>query len=351
MVKEKFVIIGGGVAGLCCAIRLAELGEPALLIEGGTYPAHKVCGEFLSAECIHDLMEWGIQPIEIPKVILRTSENQLSLKFPTSAGGMSHLQLDPALVKLALAKGVKIKTNTKVTSFQPKTNPYHLHTIHLDNDQIVEVKNVIIAAGRFGYSSRANLAIKYKGFKTHFELISNISNLEMFSFPGAYLGISPIGNHQVNIACLADYSLAKKMPSELFMNSLISQNPYLNSLLKSGKNLLGEWMEAYTPNFGIKVTPDWLDAYFIGDAAFTVPPACGGGLALGITGGKLAAELAVSGKAEFFKKSWNKKCASQLFWAKILHRLMLNPSYGNYAMRLSNNFPFIANKLYDLTRQ
>jgi menaquinone-9 beta-reductase len=350
--RIKFAIIGGGIAGLCAAIRLTELGEEPLLIEGGSYPAHKICGEFLSPECIKYLHDWNIHPMSIPKVILRSFNRTLTFSFPTPAGGMSHLQLDPALANYSIKQGAKIRTNTQVEAFQPKRNSSDAHLIRLANGETLEVSYVIIATGRL-----PNYAIKapkmcYMGFKTHFKNIASEGNLEMHSFPGAYLGIAPVEDHKYNVACLANLKEVKRFSSpHLFIENLISKNPFLHPLLSAEDNLLGQWMVGAIPAFGIKQTPDWLDTYFIGDAAVTIPPASGNGLTMAILGGRLAAEYAVRFQAQEFKKMWVKRCSSQVFWGKLLHKFLLNPSYGSFLLKIGNSFPYLSHKIFDLTRQ
>lgn len=44
------IIIGGGLAGLSSAILSSRQGLKVLVIEKGSYPRHKVCGEFISME-------------------------------------------------------------------------------------------------------------------------------------------------------------------------------------------------------------------------------------------------------------------------------------------------------------
>ena len=399
--KRKFVIIGGGVAGLSAAIRLTELGEEPLLIEGGSYPAHKICGEFLSPECLGYLKSWNIHPVAISQAILNTQTSHFAFPFPTQAGGISHLQLDPALAKYASECGAEILTNTLVHSFQPKKQANDPHLIQLSTHETIEALNVIIATGRYPNNSNKAPTMRYLGFKAHFEKIPVKDDaLHMFFFPGAYLGISPIEDNKFNVACLADLRLMDNTGSSAFIRHLVSQNPQLNSLLSEGKNLFNlktavqdnkvmqnfeleslsmeadhsqkvkaasiesdygskdcvnslssnAWMAASIPDFGMKQTPDWQDAYFIGDAAVTVPPACGNGLSMAICGGRLAAEYSIGQQPSDFKAMWTKRCASQLFWAKILHKLMLTPSYGTPLMRLSCHFPFIAKTLFELTR-
>lgn len=133
------------------------------------------------------------------------------------------------------------------------------------------------------------------------------------------------------------------------MQNLISQNPILHVLLE-GKNLFDQWMASPIPAFGIKQTPDWFDVYFIGDAAVTVPPACGNGLSMAIIGGRLAAEYALRHQCGEFKAFWKNRCAAQLFWAKILHKMMLNPTIGRTFMKMGHYFPLLNRKLYNWTR-
>lgn len=349
--KIKFAIIGGGIAGLCAAIRLTELGEEPLLIEGGSYPAHKVCGEFLSPECIQYLHDWNIRPMSIPKATLRALSSRFTFSFPTPAGAMSHTQLDPALADYATKKGVKLKTKTQVKAFQPKCHSYDAHLIQLASSETLEASHVIIATGRIpSYTTQAP-KMRYMGFKTHFKNSVSEGDLEMYSFRGAYLGIAPIGDNKYNVACLANLSEVEKFSHpQLFIENLISQNP-LHTVLSAGDNLFGHWMTAPIPAFGIKQTPNWPDTYFIGDAAVTIPPACGNGLSMAILGGRLAAEYAVNFQAEEFKKMWTKRCSSQMFWAKLLHKFLLNPSYSSHLLKLGNSFPYLSHKIFELTRQ
>ncbi|HEV8051574.1 MAG TPA: NAD(P)/FAD-dependent oxidoreductase [Parachlamydiaceae bacterium] len=350
--KNKFTIIGGGVAGLCAAIRLAELGEEALLIEGGSYPSHKICGEFLSPECLPYLSEWNIHPVAIPRIVINTPSNRLAFAFPSPAGGMSHVKLDPALLDIAMQKGVQIMTNTRVTSFVPKSNSRDSHLIQLSNHETIEASNVIIAVGRFPNLSNNAPLMRYMGLKAHFKNGLCCGNdLQMFSLPGAYLGVSPIEEDKCNVACLVDLKAVGNQDPQSFIRNLISQNVKLRELFMHGENLFDQWMTASVPSFGVKQTPEWLDTYFIGDAAMTIPPACGNGLSMAIFGGRLAAEYVLKKQSREFKKMWTKRCASQMFWAKTLHKLMLNPTLNKPVVELARYFPTISRKVFELTRQ
>jgi menaquinone-9 beta-reductase len=312
-----------------------------------------VCGEFLSPECIPYLHNWNIHPQPIPKVVLRTSNNKsLTFSFPTQAGGLSHIQLDPLLAKYAQKAGTVLKTSTQVKSIQPKKKQGDPHVIQLSNGETIESSQMIIAMGRIPSYSLGCPTMRYVGFKAHFKNIVSEGNLEMYSFPGGYLGMAPIEENQCNVACLADVEMVKQFTDpHAFIENLIVSHPFLSTSLSKENSLFDQWMITEIPSFGIRQTPEWLDAYFIGDAAVSIPPACGNGLSMAIIGGRLAAEYAVGFTAEKFKKMWKNKCASQVFWAKSLHKLLLHPFYGDKFLAIGNLFPYLSRKVYDLTRQ
>src|ERR1043165_5802055 len=56
------IIIGGGLAGLVCAISLSRAGHRVMVIEKKAYPFHKVCGEYVSNEVSRYLQSLGFDP-------------------------------------------------------------------------------------------------------------------------------------------------------------------------------------------------------------------------------------------------------------------------------------------------
>ena len=57
---KPVTIIGGGVAGLTLGIGLRQLGVPVVIHEAGTYPRHRVCGEFISGRGQTTLARLGL---------------------------------------------------------------------------------------------------------------------------------------------------------------------------------------------------------------------------------------------------------------------------------------------------
>src|SRR6478609_6217899 len=79
-------IIGGGLAGLSLSIELAKAGRKVILIEKGTYPFHKVCGEYISMESYDYLKRLGLpldtMGVSIINKVLISAPNGSSLKRP-----------------------------------------------------------------------------------------------------------------------------------------------------------------------------------------------------------------------------------------------------------------------------
>lgn len=348
---QEVIIIGGGIAGLCAAIELCRHGLTPVVIEAGTYPAHKVCGEFLSPESLGWLKQLDINPIPIANVQFDIGTKKVDYTFPTPAGGLSHCILDPALVEHARRMGTKILTQVKVVSFHPKQNHSEKHTLELSTGETLSASSIIIAAGRLGSLSSPSTQFKYMGIKAHFEGLELGNSLKMFGFSGAYLGLSPIEDGKTNLACLATTHRVEQAGSvDQLMIDLIAKNSHLQELLKPGRKLFDQWMSAPIPFFGFKNTPSWQDAYFIGDAALSIPPACGEGLSLAITSGFMAARYTMAKDFLGYKNDFHSLCSSPLRVAKGLHYLLMHPVLGKLAIQGCTLCPALKHVLFKASR-
>ncbi|MES2881376.1 MAG: NAD(P)-binding protein, partial [Bacteroidota bacterium] len=71
-------IVGGGLAGLAASILLKMAGFSVVLFEKETYPFHRVCGEYISNESRHFLLDLGLPLTSMQLPII----NQLLLTAP-----------------------------------------------------------------------------------------------------------------------------------------------------------------------------------------------------------------------------------------------------------------------------
>ncbi|MBA3237449.1 MAG: NAD(P)/FAD-dependent oxidoreductase [Parachlamydiaceae bacterium] len=348
---QEVIIIGGGVAGLSAALEFLRLGKVPTLLEAGSYPTQKVCGEFISPESLPFLKQWDINPHPILKSRFQSGKKEFSLTFPTPAGSLSHLILDPSLVQHSLSLGADIRTQVKVEAIYPKQQQGHKHLIKLSTGEMLSTSTLVIAIGRLPGFLAPLIEPQFLGIKAHFKGIELANTLEMFGFQGAYLGLSPIEEGKSNLACLASIEKVKSAGSvDQFMEKIIQENPHLNELLASGERLFDNWMTASVPYFGFKNTPDWQDSYFIGDAALAIPPACGDGLSLGITSGIMAARYASNQDFVGFKRDYKAQSSSILRAAKGLHTLLMNPKLCRMAIQGCTLSPSIGKLLFRMTR-
>jgi flavin-dependent dehydrogenase len=58
--REKILIVGAGPAGAAAAIRLAQDGFQVTLVEREKFPRRKLCGEFISPECLLHFRRLGV---------------------------------------------------------------------------------------------------------------------------------------------------------------------------------------------------------------------------------------------------------------------------------------------------
>lgn len=334
---RKIVIIGGGVAGLSAVNRLADLGISAVLIEGGNYPAHKICGEFFSPESAAILKEWGIcTASQINRITFTSARSSLSFSIDAAAQSQSRFEFDAFLARRAKEKGALILTNTKVVKIEKGE-------VHLDSGEKVNYTDLIISAGRFFKGAEP----EYMGIKGHLRGLEVENHLEMFSFEGGYAGLSPIGGGLANFACLLKKNQQRALPP---LETVFQLAPHLEKRLKMGTLIFNDWMVCPVPPFGIKKRETQENTYFIGDAAGTIPPASGLGLSLALISGSMVADYAQKGDYLGFEKAWKKRFARVFFFGKCLHHLMMSPQAANLGIQLGQLFSSIPPRIFQMTR-
>ncbi|MGI8670263.1 MAG: NAD(P)/FAD-dependent oxidoreductase [Aridibacter sp.] len=120
--KPKIAIVGAGPAGTSLAIRLAKQNFNVTLIEREKFPRHKLCGEFISPECLEHFRELGV----LDEMLMRGgdrisqtifyAENGKSVSIPSEwfngnfngALGLSRAEMDFRLMEKAKESGVEV---------------------------------------------------------------------------------------------------------------------------------------------------------------------------------------------------------------------------------------------------
>lgn len=353
--KADCLVIGGGVAGLAALNELTDKGVKAVLLEERFFPAHKICGEFISPEALPLLRKWEIEPAaKVSSVRLVTSRSDLYIQLKEKAGSLSRYILDDSLAKRAVRGGAELITGHKVSGIEvPESadQPYH---VQLASGDVWEAKTLIVSTGRLPGTCTHQLppSFCYVGAKAHFEGIESEDLLTMYLMPGAYFGVAPVAPGVVNvagiIACSNQEAVDPRETFRAFMES--NRSLSLQKALKPGKLLFKEWMVGAVPEFGVRPAALWPRAYFVGDAKGVIPPAAGGGLSMALSSGILAAQCALEGNSDTYENSWNKRYKGRILKGQLLHRLFLNPLLLQFAIPLVRMIPGAGEQLYRMTR-
>ena len=116
------VIAGAGPAGASAAIHLARGGARVLLLEQKRFPRHKLCGEFISPECLEHFARLGVaeEMTAAGGAALRETvfygRGGRGVRVPSewfgaragAALGLSRAEMDERLLQRARAVGVEV---------------------------------------------------------------------------------------------------------------------------------------------------------------------------------------------------------------------------------------------------
>src|SRR6185369_6120306 len=125
--KSQIAIVGAGPAGASLAIRLAMKDFEVVLIEREKFPRHKLCGEFISPECLEHFRELGVLEEMMAvggdritqTIFYAPSGRNVSVPsewFGNAKGALSisRAEMDFRLLEKARSAGVKVLEETQV---------------------------------------------------------------------------------------------------------------------------------------------------------------------------------------------------------------------------------------------
>src|SRR5512146_1265744 len=112
-VTFDLVVVGAGPAGSAAAITAANRGLKVLLLEAASYPRHKVCGEFVSAESAEILryLLGDEAPLlftapRINSARLHATGHTCSIALSSPGYSIPRIALDDALWRCAQSHGI-----------------------------------------------------------------------------------------------------------------------------------------------------------------------------------------------------------------------------------------------------
>lgn len=295
-------IIGAGPAGSLLAYKLRSRGLKILLLDRLAAPKRKVCGEYLCPLGVNLLKSEGLYDRilgHFPKlngmIIHSAKGTVVDTNFPEHFGiSVDREEFDKNLLNLAAETGVDLRTGVDVLSFSPHADFWRLET----SSGPFLTRMMVGADGRNSIVSKTlgnDLEIKKRRVALHIFAYNvktkNNRKGEMHLFPsGAYIGINPIDDSEINFSLVLDADELKKLGGPLkAMNHYIGQS---NELLERF-GLLDSTAKigaAYPIQHRTKSLVPRRHITLVGDAAGFVDPLTGEGMYYALLSASLLAD-------------------------------------------------------------
>ena len=359
------IIIGGGLAGLCCALHLADHAR-ILLIEKQQYPHHKVCGEYVSNEVLPYLKSLGIDPMAagakvISKFEISTKKGAIiTSKLPLGGFGISRFTLDQMLFEAARDRvDFCFGTVTSISHKDGKTN------VTTQNKQSFTAN---MAVGAFGKRSNLDMALHRKftkqksswlAVKAHYDYDFPKDTVSLHNFEGGYCGLSQIETGSVNACYLTSYASFQRFGNiDEFQKNVLSKNKHLKHFFNQAVPRFEKPLTISQISFDQKRSVE-NHVFMLGDSAGLIHPLCGNGMAMAIHSAKLFSEgyvAFISGSIKsqkdlehWYEQTWNDTFSKRLKTGRTIQKLLLNPTLTHVGLGVAKLFPSLIPKIIKQT--
>jgi flavin-dependent dehydrogenase len=293
------IVVGAGPAGSAAAITAARSGASVLLLEKGSFPRQRVCGEFVSAESL-SLLTALLGPSQLPLLVnavrikrarIFVDDGELQTPINPAAASISRFDLDLALWESARSLGVVALDRTPVMETKTSQNGSR-HFLASAPGVVFEGRSMIQCCGRWSNlnSDPAGIASaeKWIGVKAHFAEAQPSQSVDLYFFDGGYCGVQPVGPQAgdgqtpVNVCAMVRADRATSLPQVFELSAPLA-------LRSRNWRVLGESVTTSPLVFRppLPVRGHMLQA---GDAAAFVDPFVGDGISLAMRSGAAAAE-------------------------------------------------------------
>ncbi len=307
---KAVTIAGGGLAGLALGIGLRRCGVPVTVHEAGSYPRHRVCGEFLNGEAERVLFNLGASGALDRAISHRTTawfcgnRRIFTSDLPASTPGISRHSLDLALKSLLVSAGGTVVEHSR----QP-------------------------AQAREGFvwcAGRRPVRGDWVGLKCHARGLPLRADLEMHLGRGGYVGLAGVEDGAVNVCGL--FRRRK---------DLGGRGALIGHLRACGLDEVADRLEAaaldpasFSAVAGFQTGWQGQAALSLGDACALIPPFTGNGMSMALE----SAEIATAPLGEYaagkdwesviraIRNSVRRRFATRMFAARVAHPFLTTGS-------------------------
>jgi flavin-dependent dehydrogenase len=366
--RGKIIIVGAGPAGASAAIRLAQNGFGVTLVEREKFPRQKLCGEFISPECLAHFRELGVIDEmlsaggeRITKTVFYEPDGK-SVAVPSEwffQGGagalsLSRAEMDFRLLEKAKAVGVEVFEEAQAIGLLTENEIVGGVKVRDKNGETKEIsaaltidatgrarvlgklaeKNFSPQGHRDAEKNSKNRSPKLVGFKTHLkdaEIESGVC--EIYFFRGGYGGLSRIENNLANHCFLIQAEIVKKFGGDagLIVSEVVFQNKRARRMMTNAQADF-DWLAVSVDGFGARDLNPAPHLVAIGDAGAFIDPFTGSGMLMALESGELLAQSVAENNfspaviAESYKSRHAEKFRKRLFVCSLMRRAAFVPS-------------------------
>lgn len=323
------IVVGGGPAGASAAIHLSRGGARVVVVEQKKFPREKLCGEFISPECLEQFARLGVLGemsgaggADLRETVFYAASGR-ALAVPSewfgsaAAGGagvalgLSRAEMDARLLARSREVGACVLEEThavgvvfeggrvrgvRVQTRGAKRVLRASVTIDATGRTRALTRKLVCAPGDERADAMTNGKVRQRGlvaFKAHLEGARVAEGAcEIYFYRGGYGGLSSVESGRSNlcfIVAAADVR-ARGSDAERVMREVVMSNRRAAKTLKDAR-ISSQWLAVALEGFGkfaVAPTPGLLA---VGDAASFIDPFTGSGMLMALEGGELAADV------------------------------------------------------------
>jgi flavin-dependent dehydrogenase len=320
------------------------------LFERERFPRHKLCGEFISPECLAHFRELGVLDSMLAAGGDRIRETRfyspggrsvsIASDWFSEAGGalgLSRAEMDHRMLTAAREAGAEVfeettvtgvvTSNGNVTGIRAKaaTGPFER-----EFDLVLDATGRAAAVARHVISQeqRAAAPSRLVGFKTHLENVSLERGVcEIYFFDGGYGGLSYIEQGRANHCFLVGADVVRREGSaDAIVDRLIMRNERARRTLSGSRNLF-DWIAVAVKGFGRNELAPAPNLLSIGDAAAFIDPFTGSGMLMALEVAEAAVESIIAGGdiSAGYRQLFEKRFARRLRFCSMMRRAAFRP--------------------------
>ena len=340
-----------------------------MLVEQKRFPRAKLCGEFISPECLQhfERLQVADQMISAgPATLTQTvfySRKGRSVNVPSEwfgahgrALGLSRAEMDQRLLERAKSAGVEVLEDTQASELLLDRG-YVRGLLLKRGTEIMEHHALVTvdATGRTRALSRKLTSRRKPEHSHRYRLVAFKAHLEnaqvaegtceIYSYPGGYGGLSNVEGGASNFCFITSARDVRRYGSdpEAVIREIVFRNPRAAYTLSHARPR-SEWLSVSLESFGRRKLVPAAGMITIGDAAAFIDPFSGSGMLIALESGDLAARVitnqleqlrrndSFAPLAREYRMEYGKRFDSRLRICSLLRRAAFVPSLAEAAI-------------------